>query len=153
MKDNKNIQATIENVEASFKNIFPNGFILVRVRAGLGEPYLCVDLGLIGDINDVSHCIRENDPLYTSLMGHNVSDVVPFQIETLQSGLSCNPEEGSHYAMSRVKTAYRKTTNDLAKAEKNLEKYFKKIAKIVKDNQDNIYGVENIDPKYFEINA
>lgn len=147
------IQETIDNITANFKKVFPNGYVHVGVRSGLGSPYLYVDLGLIGDINDVAHCIRQNDPMYTSLMGHNVSEEKPFSIETLQSGLSCEPLPNTHYAMSRVKTAYRKSTGDLVKAEKSLKNYFKKLAKIVKENQDNIYQVNRINPKYFEINV
>ena len=149
----RTIKETINNITANFKGIFPNGYIHVGVRSGLGEPYLYIDLGLIADIKDVSNGIRQNDPMYTSLMGHNVSDEKPFSIETLQSGLSCEPLPNTHYAMSRVKTSYRKSTGDLVKAEKSLNNYFKKLAKIVKENQANIYQVNRINPKYFEINA
>ena len=153
LKENKQVLESIETITESFKKVFPNGYIRVGVRSGLGSPYLSVDLGLIEDINDCSNNIRENDPLYTSLMGHNLSDTEKFEMENLQSGLNCEPLAGTHYAMSRVKTAYRKTTKDLKGTEKSLANYFKKIGKIVKENQDNIYQVAKYDSKYFNINA
>ena len=153
MKNNPTIQASAKVIEDNFKAIFPNGYIHVGVRKSIGNPYLYVDFGLIADIKDVSNNIRQNDPLYTTLMGHDVSDVDVFTLETLQSGLMCKPKPNTHYAMSAVKTAYRKSKGDIKSYEKKLNTYFKKVAKIVIENKDNIINIEKIDPKYLQINV
>jgi len=152
LRNTPSVQASLEQITNDFKAVFPNGYINVRVQKTIGAPYLSVVLGLIG-AEGVENGIRENDPLHTSLMGHNVSVDGKVEMETLQSGLNCEPLAGTHYAMSRVKTAYRKTTKDLKGTEKSLKNYFKKIGKIVKENQDNIYRLDRLDPKYLEINA
>ena len=151
IKNNTVITNAMAQIREDYLSVFPNGFIAVDVRKSIGNPYLSITLGLIGG-DDVANNIRENDPLHTSLMGHDISDVEKFTLKTLQSGLICEPEEGSYMAMSRVKTSKRKTNNTLDKQVVGLKKYFKTLGKIVKENQDNIYRLDRIPAKYLEIN-
>lgn len=53
--------------------------------------------------------------------------------------------------MGRVKTAIRKSKGDLDKLSKTLNEYFKKVAKIVQENKENIYQFSKYDSKYFDV--
>ncbi len=143
----------IGRVEKSFKKEFPNGFFRGYAKLGLGEPHISIVFGLIEEQKDTSNSIRQNDPMYHSVMIHSNGDFEADNLElsSLQGGLNTNPEEGSYMAMKNVKTGLRNMKKgSLAKMEKSLDSFFKKLKKIVKDNKENIYGYDKIDKKYFK---
>ena len=142
----------INRVEKLFKKDFPNGYFQGYAKKGLGDPHIVIRFGLIENLTDVSNTIRENDPMYHTVMMHSNGDFEGSNIELnpLQGGLYTNPEEGSYMAMKSVKTKMRKGKGNLAKHEKMFKTFFPRLKGIVKDNKDNIYGYEKIDKKYFK---
>jgi len=73
-----------------------------------------------------------------------------YEAVNLTGSISTKPEEGSYMAMSRVKTPFRKTKGDAKKILKAFETFFPRLKKLVNDNRDNIYKVEEIKDKYFK---
>ena len=140
------MQDSLDRIEKSYKKVFPNGYFNIGITGSFDKPYMYIKFGLIDNINDVANKIRQNDPMYSSMIGHDISPTEKFTIEMLQAGLSLNPKAGSYLAMDRVKTSMRKSSGTIEKLEKTLATYFKKLGGIVKDNQDNIYG--DVNPKY-----
>ena len=144
----KEAEAFVQRTEDNFLKNFKNGFIKSRMYKGIGGTNLITfDFGLIANLNDVSHRIRENDPMYHSVMIHCGDLYEKNEMEALQSGISTNPPEGSYYAMTSVKTKLRKTKGDLKKLEKTLNTFFGRLKILMKDNQGNLYA--DVEDKYF----
>ncbi|MCP4521006.1 MAG: hypothetical protein GY827_04820 [Cytophagales bacterium] len=137
------------------KKIFPNAHVEMFVYNGIGDPTLIVNFRLIEDKKDQSHQNVDNDPVYTTFIGHlpvvHPDKDTKFKLERLRGDLSVQPPEDSYLAMGRVKLPYRKSTGNIAKQTDKLIAYFKKVGKAVLDNQDNLYK-KDIDNKYLDIN-
>jgi len=133
----------------SFSKHFPNGYVSSSAGKSIGSMVISVSIGMIKDINDVSNKIRMNDPMSHKFLIHIEGD--KYEAVGLQGGLSIEPEEGSYMAMGRVKTPWRKTLGDSTKVLKAFETFFTRLTKIVKDNEDNVYGRSRINDKYFKV--
>ena len=141
-------QDLMDQLQTSFLNYFPNGYFRIQHSKRFGNSII-ISLGLIRDQKDVSSNIRENDPMFTNIFLHYNEATGIFEVGSSSSGLSINPEPGSHMAMGTVKNPVRKfKTDNQAVIVKKLDQYFAKYKEIVKANWDNIYGVNRIDPKY-----
>jgi len=149
----KVINNFITNTENNFKKYFPNGWFQIYSSKTIGEESITIRYGLIGNQEDNINGYRDNDPLFNLLSIYPASDLLNDDNElcSLRSGLYINPIE-KYYAMSRVKTAIRKSKGSLSKLEKTLDNYFKKVAKIVIDNKKDIYKLDRIKEEYLIIN-
>jgi len=145
----------LETLKSNFYKIFPNGKIGASIYSGIGDPVFSITFVLIGNDNDQSNRIIDNDPVITKFishlpMVHPTKDTV-FQIERLMGDLYVQPPENSFLAMGRVKLPYRKSTGTMTKQIQNLTKYFKFVGQSVLDNKDNL-AKKDIDKKYLNIN-
>ena len=146
----------LQKLKDNYTSIFPNGKINARVYSGIGNPTLSVSFLLIGNNEDQSNGIVDNDPIITKFIAHlpcieSPSKETKFKVERLVGDLSIRPPEGSYLAMGRVRLPYRKSTGDIGKQIQNLTKYFKKVGQTVIDNKYNLYN-KNINQKYLDIN-
>lgn len=139
----------IKSVENNFYKHFPNGIIKLTHKLGLGNTYhISATFGMIGNIKDNNGGYHDNDNMrHAFIMFQSAEDVWSFK--TSLGAIYLNPSEGSYNAMDSIRTKMGNNTKiTLAKADKKLEKFFKKLVGLMKDNVDNIYGVDKIDKKY-----
>ena len=135
-------QDLLTQIEGSFKLQFPNGYIKTHQGTGFsGYTTLTVDLGLIGNLDDVSNKIRHNDPMHHKFMMF-VNGDNHLEVETLISGLSLKPEAGSFLAMNTIKTGFRKIKGDKAKVNRAFDRFFVKLKSMVEENHENIFNAE-----------
>ncbi len=144
----------ILNAQEAFHKRFPNGYFNGRAMRQIGDPHIVLALGLIGDLNDCSNSIRDNDPMYFKFMIYSDGEFEnpKNEMKTLTGCLYIKPDADSYYAMQRVKVPFRKATNSLDKLENNFNKFLDRLVTTVKENQDRIISVERIPKKYFDIN-
>jgi hypothetical protein len=128
----------LEILENNFKSQFPNGYFRANHDTGLSGKQIVIDLGLIGNSDDVPNKIRHNDPMHHRFLIYINGDVL--ECKDIISGLALYPDTGSFMAMKQQKTGYRKTTGNHAKVEKSLNQFFIKLKKLVDDNKNNIYN-------------
>lgn len=148
----------VEEIKKDFYKVFPNGFIHADISRIVGSPHLYIELRLIGDREDQTNKIVDNDPMHHKLMGHFASSDYyaehqlddKIELTSLMSGISIDPPKDSYLAMGRVKTPFRKSTMSIAKQVPKLKKYFSKLGKLVLDNKDNLYK-KDIKDKYLDI--
>ena len=126
-------------IETSFKTQFPKGFITFRNRKGLSGQIVEMAIGLIGDVNDVSHKIRENDPMFHHWIIFPKGDNM--EVSYLQGGLDLHPDAGSYLAIKRIKTGFRQFTGDEQKIIKSFDKFFIKLRKLVDENKDQLFNL------------
>jgi len=138
----------MEAIDKSFKKYFPNGWSRIRPGTGISSDSISVNIGLIGKDADVPNGIRQNDPmLHTWLL---FPDANGYSAEMGQGSIMLNPPEGSYLAMSPLKTKWRKTKGDAKKMVKTFDSFFKKLKDMVKKNQANIFGRNELNDKYFK---
>jgi len=143
----------ISKVKNSFLSHFPNGYFYGKAENGLGSPIITFSFGLISDINDESHKIRENDPISQLVMIHTKGDFNAdnLKMNVLKGRLNLKPETGSYMAMQGLKTGLKNmNSGSLDKIYKSLDSFFPKLVKLVQDNKDNFYK-QDIPSKYFNI--
>lgn len=144
-----------EQVKATFHKHFPNGYI--NISSFFDRKGACIKAGLISDIADQPHNIRDNDPMRLVLAIHeNIILQDGFElgdskllIEIDGNSLSIKPTE-RHMAMGREKIPARKINNTPEKALVALDKLFAKAKEIVTTQAaaNNIYGQDRIPAKY-----
>ena len=142
-------------VEKAFKKHFPNGSFVFQGGALGGDASINFTGGLIDSDNRLD---RMNDVLQISAWMHDSVDSEGMMLDKItlewdNSQMLVKPEEGSHMAMGRVKLGLRKKTGTPQVVLKAIVNSFKKSAGIVKKNIDDVYGHDQIDPKYLKINA
>ena len=138
-----------ENIKNSLLSNFPNSNIYVEsVRQGLGGSYLfAVQFGLIGDTKELTSGIAMNDPVdHKWLVWVNGDN---YEVESLRSGISINPIE-KFYAMSTVKTKFRKTKGDANKITKAFVRFSDRLVDLIKENEAEIYQRDKYSDKYFD---
>jgi len=142
----------MENIEKEFYKHFPNGIFQANNKPGvLGSPMISISAGLIGDRKDWLMGYFDNDPMKQSFTMFKKDDGT-YELEGLQTNLYIEPAEDSYFAMDKVKTGFRNAKKiTLKKAEDKFKKYFKKLATLVKDNKDNIYGSDRFPSKYLDV--
>lgn len=139
-----------DDIVICFKEKFPNGHIALNCRIGFGnEPTLSISLGLIKDVKDCSNAIRHNDPMHHVFMIFTEPSGV-FEASTTISGLYVNPPKDSYLVMQSIKTKYRKTTGNSEKLLKAFKQFIRRLRVLVDTERENIYAVDEIDPKYFD---
>jgi hypothetical protein len=143
------IEEFMESVESNFHKHFPNGFIQLKHGTNLTES-ISGTFGMIGNIKDNNGGYHDNDKMrHTFIMFPVDADKTLWSFKTSIGGIHTNPEEGSYNAMGKIKTKMGNNSKiTLAKADIKMAKFFKKLSGLMKDNVDNIYGVEKIDKKY-----
>ncbi len=150
IQEDTNKQEFIENVTKSFKKHFPNGFISLSDKSQFGSDLISGTFGMIGNLKDNTSGIPGNDKMKHSFMMFKNPGTEPetYKFEG-QGRIYTNPEKGSFNAMDSIKTKLGNNSKiTLEKAQIKLEKFFKKLSGLMKDNKDNIFGVEDIDKKY-----
>lgn len=138
-----------KEIEEILKSRFPNGYVRAFYSENLTR-HISISFGLIGDIEDVSNKIRHNDPLHHSFMIF-VEGEDSYEANRSMGRLMVKPPEDSYLAMGSVKTPFRKTTGDSKKVIKAFERFADRVVKIVRENKEDIYGVDKIPTKYLEI--
>jgi len=135
-------------IEREFKKKFPFGFFSITKRNMFGSPVIGISLGLIGDVNELTSKIRDNDPMFHSFL-IDLKAENKYESRNNRGSLSVNPKE-RHLAMSSVKTSMRKTSGDANKILKAYITFFAKLKKIVKENESDIYSRDKYSDKYFK---
>jgi hypothetical protein len=143
------IEEFMDSVEKNFYKHFPNGFINLKYSTNLSVS-ITGTFGMIGDVKDQVNKIVQNDKMYHSfIMFLEDVDAGIWSFKASQSKIYIKPAEGSYNAMDSIKTKMGNNSKiTLEKADKKLQKFFKKLSDIMKENKDNIAGVEKIDKKY-----
>lgn len=141
----------VSRIEKSFLKYFPNGE-LHSSGSALGGDKSIFFYGALGGWK----VTRQNDPLSIDAWIHDGVDENGLMkdkitLEWNSSSLSVNPPEGSYLVMDSVKLGFRKKSGTPEQVLKAIDNSFKKAAKIVKENIDNIYGVDKIDSKHLVI--
>ena len=134
-------------IKKQFLHYFPNGWIS-------GGPYIYlvkvigVKFGLIADHSELPSNIAMNDPMFTNIP---IRVMAPDSYETsLQGSISVNPTE-KYMAMGTIKTRTANIKGNGAKVLTGFTKLFETMKKMVKDNEQNIYGRNKYSDKYFEL--
>lgn len=130
----------------NYSDLFPNGWINIQLNTGMSNDSISISLGIISNRADQSSQIVDNDPMLHSFFFH--PDPKGWQVETCRSGISINPIE-QYYAMSTVKTKFRKTTGNNEKLYKTFDRFFKRLKDLLNEHQSNIYGRSHYPDKYF----
>ena len=137
----------MENVKESFHKHFPNGFINLDGKSAFSSDLVACSFGMIGNIKDNNNGISQNDKMYHKFMMFANGDGT-YKFEG-SGRIYINPAEGSYNAMDSVKTKMGNNSKiTFEKAEIKMTKFFKKLSGLMKDNVDNIYGVDKINKKY-----
>jgi hypothetical protein len=140
--DNKTINKMKETLEKTFYKYFPNGYFDLKVAQSIGNKYIVIRFGLIGDTKDLSGGYRDNDPMKTVILiqtktnqkiENHFSDDVLYTMKLSQGGLLVKPAEGSYMAYDNVKIPLRSKTSTIDKMIPNLKKYIEKLASTVKE--------------------
>ena len=126
-------------IQTSFLDVFPKGYCVVNKFNGLTDNTISITIGLVGDINDVTSKIRENDPMLHKFLIFDNNGIL--SAESVSGRLDINPLE-KYYAMSGLKTGFRKTTGNPEKIVKMYSKWFSKLKSIVEENKENIYKAD-----------
>ena len=145
-----------EQLKATFKTVFPNGYINVSpLHLGSGISIFC---GLIGDRNDLTNNIRHNDPLTFRSFCHDFKadskEEITGKITIEFDGVffSCIPDN-KYMAMRSEKIQVRKINNTPEKVLESMKKTFIKVNKNMQalaiDNQ--IYNQDSYNLKYFNM--
>jgi hypothetical protein len=129
----------MNEIKTSFLNQFPKGYCGIRETKGLSGDMISITIGLVGNINDVTSKIRENDPMLHKFLIFNENGIL--SAESVCGRLDINPIE-KFYAMSGIKTGFRKTTGNPEKIAKMYAKWFSKLKTIVEENKENIYNAD-----------
>ena len=146
---NKKYSKELKAIENAYLKHFPNGGVKAYFKSVIGSPSLYVRSYLIKDRKDQTSGLFDNDPLKMNFLGF-IKDNGQIELENTQGVLWVNPPKDSFLAMGRVKALKRKQTTTLDKHVINLEKHYKKVAKIFEDNKDNLYK-KDIDKKYLKV--
>ena len=133
------MQNLINQIETSFKSQFPKGYCNIYKTKGLAGDQISLTIGLVDDIEIVTCKIRENDPMIHKFLIFIDGDKL--EANLVMGGLSIKPLD-KFYAMSHVKTGFRKTTGDKVKISKMYANWFKKLRAIVDEQNENIYKSE-----------
>jgi len=141
------ISSFVSTVEEAFKKHFPNGYININVDKE--EEFIACSIGMIGNVKDNANGYYENDKMGHKFLMHKLNDQ---EWSFMGSGkIYIKPVQGSYNVMDSIKTAIGNVSKiNLPKAVVKLEKFFKKLSDLMKENKDKIYGVEAIDKKYME---
>lgn len=133
-----NNEIFLNRVETSFKKYFPMG----HIQTDIDKSFLTIRIGLIGDIDRVTNRIRENDPMRHVFIIHIHSDGM-YEAVCLSGGLAVKPRQ-LYWAMSILKTPWRKKTADAEKVFKAFDTFFGKLYSMVVEEGENIYGYDKI---------
>jgi hypothetical protein len=146
----------VEDVKATFHKYFPNGYSHASKYCLGGGVHF--NFGLIGDLNDVSSRIRENDVMKISfgihdniIFGSEIDIEGKLIVEFSSAVVKVLPKE-KYYAMSNEKIAVRKINNTPEKIIAKLDQYFKEALAIVQREAgcNNIYSQDRIPVKYLK---
>lgn len=134
----------IKEIEKEFKSQFPNGWIRFG-KTCLGGNEDTFRFGLV-DPNELTSKILMNDPVYHSFIIFN--DSKGFSAEG-GGCISVNPVE-KFYAMSSVKTKWRKTRGNEERVLKAFKTFFGRLRVLVDENESNIYQRDKYSDKWFK---
>lgn len=152
---NDKFKTEFDEITKHFYKHFPNGSMYIGFQQIVGAPHLNIVFRLIGSLDDMPHRITRNDPWNAGFVGHfksgysdynykpSESDLI--ELESRSVGYYIKPEEGSYYAMSRVKMPFRKKTATMDKLVKPLKDYITKVAVSMIENKDNFMKDVNIE--------
>ena len=144
------IEDFISTMEADFKKHFPNGYFGVKYSTNLTDS-IGGTFGMIGNIKDNTGGYHENDKMKHGFVMFPLDAEKTIWSFKVSGGAKVyiNPAEGSFNAMDSIKTKMGNNSKiTLAKANVKMAKFFKKLSGIMKDNKDNIFGVDKINKKY-----
>lgn len=149
--DSTSSKMSVEEIVAKIKQVIEKHFSDSLIQVKFSTDILpSIDIGFTLGKNksEYSNGIHNNDPLHHSFSIYGFEkngDYKTLSLEDVIKNFTIKPEEGSYYAYGRVKTPFRKLkTDDPNKIIKAIDIYFSKLAKLVKDNEDN-FSKEHID--------
>lgn len=141
---NSNAVELAQEIKNEILKIFPKSYVnstfsdniisTITVRFALGK-----------DKSEWEHGYWDNDPaqMILHIYGQNESNISKdgiinglIYVETKYGSFLVKPDTGSHYAYSRVKVPFRKTTGNGEKIVQYLKKYFLTFKKVLQDNKD-----------------
>lgn len=128
-------------IQKQYNIVFPKSYCNVS-KGCLGDSY--VIQCYLGNPDTWANQIRQNDQMMHSYWIHEPEDSDgKYTIECDNISLMINPIE-NYLAMSRIKIAWRKKKDTPEKLIKAMRKHFEQMNKIVYENIDNIYHVEEL---------
>lgn len=149
---NDTFKSEFDEIKNHFQKHFPNGSMYIGFQQIIGAPHLNIVFRLIGKDEDLPHRITQNDPWNAGFTGFTAgyrdydfipTKETPITLETKSNGYYIKPEEGSFYAMSRVKVPFRKKTATMDKLVKPLKEYITKVADSMIENKENFMNDVN----------
>lgn len=135
----------VSGLESAVKKIFPRSFVQIYSGKNLGSS-ITFRFALGKDKSEWQNGIIQNDPLFHLWMigwesfvdDAFTKDKIPAEL-SVGGSLTITPEEGSYMAQGRAKIGWRKKTLPPDKLIKGFSDYFKKVKKVLKDNQDKLF--------------
>lgn len=143
LSDNASADELLAEIEASFYNNFPNGWM--KSRSIMGAPSF--SFGLIGNKSELANGILDNDPMHHKFVIHG--DIKGWEAHNVMGSLQVNPKE-NRLVMSSIKTKFRKTKGNSKKIAVTFEKWFVKLKALVKQHESEIYDRKNYNDRYFK---
>lgn len=138
-----------KEVKKTFEKYFPDSFIRVSYSSSFSKS-ISIRFALGKDNSEFNNKIIENDPMYSlafiwfdSKSVDEAGNIVgPMVLESsVGKGLAWNGPDG----FNRIKVPFRKTTGDVDKIMKALNRYFGRLKDAVKANADSINAAVSFD--------
>lgn len=128
-------------IQREYNKVFPNSYCKVS-KGCLSDSYAIQCY--LGNPDTWANKIRQNDQMMHSYWIHEpMDDDGKYTIECDGISLMINPIE-TYLAMSRIKIAWRKKKNTPEKLIDAMKQHFENMRKIVYENIDIIYHVEEL---------
>ena len=136
-----NAEQLQSDLEQSFKKQFPNGYYSSVIKKSVHGDHIVIRLGLIGCLDDCTNRIRENDPMYDTILIWVNND--RYESTKIIGTIAVNPTN-KMYAMEHKKLRGRTIKGDDTKTLKGFDKLFKDLRLLVNENKENIYHADLI---------
>lgn len=139
-----------ESIESAFKKHFPNGYVEVKQSKSFGSDadYINILMGMIGNPKDNTNGIIQNDKMRHTILLYPNKDGNSYSFKG-DGRIYIKKLAGSSNSMDSIKTNIGNATSiTLKKAQDKILKFIPKLADLMKENIENIAGVDQIDKKY-----
>lgn len=140
----------IESIGKSFKKNFPNGWMAIGKTKSIGTPYIYVDFGLIGSLDDTAFRIRRNDPMFHKLM-IDIKEPSVYGVDKLDGVLRLQPDPENPHKGRYAKVPFRASKKTDAKGViKLLDSYISRLSKATDKYEGEIIYRSEIPDKYLK---
>jgi len=142
-------QKFMDTLKKDFHKHFPNGFIDITYDTTFSTSSFTCTFDMVGNPKDNAHGITSNQIMKHGFYMTEIEGTDQWKFVVSSSWVYIKPSPDSRNTMDRIKTKMGNNSKiTLDKTNAKMAKFFKKLSGIMQDNIMNIYGVENIKPKY-----